>query len=110
MIKSINKVKFGDIVAKAVESSSGQLLFAKGTILEQKHIDILKKFNILEINIADEPEIKFEDIPEDVKDKAKEFYGAVMDWQPEHFLEKELYEIALFNKAKQIYVREKNNA
>lgn len=93
MIKNINDLKIGDILKEPVINNYGQILIAAGKAIEEKHLRLLKIWNIHESIIADEEDNNQFSVA--LISKAKQELIKRIQWIPENEYEEDLYETAL---------------
>jgi hypothetical protein len=74
----INSVKPGMVLADSVSNLQGVLLLAKGTVLKQKNILMLKAWGIMEVALEGQPE-KEENAKPQAEDQKKSIENILMD-------------------------------
>lgn len=94
MLININSVQENQTLAKAVMHNNSVLL-GKGIKIEKKHIDVLHRFGIKNIEVTDNDVVDYNDLSEDIKTKAKEYIFEKTNWEPESDFEKTIYQMAI---------------
>ncbi len=98
MSKSINIADFQDglELSDPIKNKFGQVLLSAGTIIEEKHVKLLKTWGIQTISVKGDAEIETEVLYDknsvneaDLKLKER------LSWSPKNDNEKDLYETAL---------------
>lgn len=93
-IISISEIENGMILAEPVFNTSGQTLLTSGVELNQKHVKILKTWNISSLSIQDDSNNENNVISPDILKHAKEQVADRMDWIPRNSLEIDLINTA----------------
>jgi hypothetical protein len=104
----INNIKVGDQLSESV-IKDGRTLIAKNKKLDQKLINLLKKFEISELEIHETPLVDISEISDDIKDKAKDYLDNRLLSKPETAFENEVYNLALDQAAIKLYKEENQN-
>lgn len=93
-IISISEIENGMILAEPVFNSSGQTLLSSGVELNQKHVKILKTWNISSLSIHDDNNNNENVISPEILKLAKEKVIQRMDWTPRNSIEIDLISTA----------------
>ncbi len=106
-IITIDQIEEGMIVAEPIVNNFGQVLISPGVILQRKHKNILKTWNIKALVIkSDEQEEEIE-LSEELRALAVEFLDKKMIWEPRNAIENNLYQIGILQSAKNILKKQK---
>lgn len=105
--RSIDKLTPGNILAKAVMNSYGQTLIPSGVKLEERHLKILKTWNIKSVHIADDLPNNPLEISDEIRTMAEKKLKARLKWEPESEFEHSFLELGIICYADKIA---KNNA
>lgn len=105
---SIDKITNGMKLAKPLVNKYNQVLLPAGTILEDKHKEVLEKWNIQTLEIQTEETIE-DNIPEEIIEIAREKIKGKILWQPRNYIEQEIVEIALITISKKLLKTNKVN-
>ena len=107
-IISIEEALEGQILAETVSNSFGQELMPAGAVLEERHIRLLKNWNIRRIFVQDENSNEYE-ILEDDYNSAMEAINKNLFWEPLLEIEEDLIKSAYMRKAFLIKNKDDNN-
>lgn len=105
---SIDKITTGMKLAKPLVNKYNQILLPAGTVLEDKHREVLEKWNIQTLEIQSEETID-ENIPEEIIEMALKKIKEKILWQPRNHIEQEIIDIALITIAKKLLKTNKGN-
>ncbi len=97
----IDKIKSGMKLAKPLVNKFNQILLPAGTVLDDNHKQLLKKWNIysVEVNIEESAN---DYIPDEIMEIARDKIKNKILWQPRNHIEKEVIEIATITLAKKL--------
>jgi hypothetical protein len=106
-IITIDQIQEGMIVAEPILNNFGQVLISPGVILQEKHKNILKTWNIKAICIKSDESDEEVEISEELRSLAVERLNKRMIWEPRNAIENNLYQIGILQTAKNI-LKKKN--
>jgi hypothetical protein len=89
-IISIEEIKNGMILSEPVFNSSGQTLLPFGIEITEKHVKVLKTWNITSLSIHDDESNDINAISPEILNIAKEKVSSRMDWVPRNPIEIDL--------------------
>ncbi len=91
------------VLADSVVNSYGQTLIGAGLTLSQKHIFMLKTWNVLKVRVKSENEEENEEIiSTDVKVRSEQWLKNRIKWKPDNKFEQDIYQMGILNRAKQM--------
>jgi hypothetical protein len=93
----------GSILAEPVLNSLGQILINSGIELNERHINVLKTWNIQFVNIKFENGETDNELNVNLINKSRELLFGMINWKPRNLVEVEIIElgaIALAHKLK----------
>ena len=93
-IISITEIENGMILYEPVFNSSGQTLLPSGIELNEKHIKVLKTWNVSSIFIQEDNNSEEKEINPEILKLAKEKVAKRLDWEPRIPIEVELINAA----------------
>lgn len=99
MKKELIDIKPGDQTSKPIYDVNNNIIIGKNVILEAKHIEILKRFKIQYVEIADESLISPEMLSDEIWNQTKEYFNDKINWDLGNMYLKEIYDIAVYHKA-----------
>lgn len=97
---SLNEITEGMQLAEPIINNFGQILLVKGTSLAEKHIKLLKTWNISRVSIIDDTDSEprnISDYGEDIQEMAKKILASRFTWIPRNEAEQDLYNMALIH-------------
>jgi hypothetical protein len=101
-IVQLEDIEDGMVLAEPIVNNFGQTLLPADIELAQKHVNILKTWNVRSVTIkGDSKEEEFV-ISEELRAKAKEHLKQRMKWEPRNQYEKELIKIGIIHVARYI--------
>jgi hypothetical protein len=104
-IINLNEITNGMQLAEPVINNFGQILMTKGTSLAERHIKLLKTWNISRVSIVDDIETEPQDVTgygEDIQEMARKILATRLIWIPRNEAEQDLYNMALIHTIKNI--------
>jgi len=90
------------IVAEPILNNFGQVLISPGVILQDKHKNILKTWNIKAICIKSDDSDEEVEISEELRSLAVDRLSKRMSWEPRNAIENNLYQVGILQTAKNI--------
>ncbi|MGK9368666.1 hypothetical protein ACSSWA_07180 [Melioribacter sp. Ez-97] len=100
-IISIDEIKNGMVLAEDIKNRYGQLLIAAETVLNEKHVRLLKTWGVSVISIVGEGEEKVVITEEEKEQKKKELLKEI-GWKPDNPFEEDLINMAAEHKLEQL--------
>jgi len=96
----IEQIKDGMILSETLSNSFGQTLIPSGTILNERHIRILKTWNIFTISIRSNESDEDSKLSEELRAKAMEVLNQRLNWEPRNIYEEDLVNLGIIHIAK----------
>jgi hypothetical protein len=111
MVKVIktDEIEEGMILAHPVLNGFRQVLLTAGTVLNRKHLTILKTWNVYNISITEGDSGEDEIIPKEIIENSREMVLKSLSWSPRNTYEEDLINMASFRKAKISLMKGANN-
>lgn len=109
-IISIDEIKNGMVLAEDIRNKYGQLLISAETVLNEKHVRLLKTWGITVISIIDNGKEKVM-ITEEEKEQEKKELLKEIGWEVDNQFEEDLINMAVEHKLELIkfYERKSSN-
>lgn len=108
VVKLLDSINVGDVLTEPVMNSFNQVLIPAGATLTEKHINLLKTWNIGSVCVQSSGvEEAVEEMSDELKAKFLQIYSERVTWEIENKYEQELWDMGLLCMIK--YGRNKYN-
>lgn len=91
----VDEIKAGMILAEPVQNNFGQTMIPQDFTIEEKHLRMLKLWNITGAMIKKDGDDKKKELTADVIKKIKEKLESRMDWKTSNSIESNLFTCAI---------------
>jgi len=101
---SIDSIEPGLILSKPIVNSFGQVLLGAGTEIQDRHIKLLKTWNIetFEVKETESTSVEEYEIGDDILEDATNKIKKRMKWQPRNKIEQDLVNMGIIFMAESI--------
>lgn len=108
VVKLLDNVEVGDVLTEPVMNSFNQVLIPSGASLTEKHINLLKTWNISTVCVqSSAAQEAVEEMTDECKEKYLRLFSERVNWEIENKYEQELWDMGLLCMVK--YGSKKNN-
>jgi hypothetical protein len=103
------EIEDGMVLAHPVLNGFRQVLLPAGTVLNRKHLTVLKTWNVYNISISVGNSEVIEKPPQELIDSSREIVLKTLSWSPRNMSEEDLINMASIRKAKSSLLKREDN-